>query len=63
MGRLEELVRKLKDVLHNRVDSNLTGIARACLVDLPTDRALTADEFMALQAKHVRTEADRMAIR
>ena len=56
-------MRKLKDILHNRVDSNLTGIARTCLVDLPTDRALTADEFMALQAKHVRAEADRMAIR
>lgn len=63
LARLEELVRKLNDMLHNRVDANLTAIARTKLVDLPTDRTLTADEFVALQAKHVRHEAERLAIR
>ena len=57
------MVRKLTDMLHNRVDSNLTAIARTLLVDLPTDRTLTADEFVALQAKHVRAQAERLAIR
>ena len=56
-------MRKLNDMLHNRVDANLTAIARMKLVDLPTDRTLTADEFVALQAKHVRDEAERLAIR
>ena len=63
LARLEELVRKLTDMLHNRVDANLTAIAKTRLVDLPSDRTLTADEFVALQAKHVRTEAERLSIR
>jgi hypothetical protein len=37
--RLEELVRKIVDLLANRVESNLKGIANTKLVELPSDRS------------------------
>ena len=63
LSRLEELVRKLDDMLTNRVEANLGATARTRLVDLPADRSVTADEFVALQAKHVRSQGERLAIR
>ncbi|KAK9794950.1 hypothetical protein WJX73_010224 [Symbiochloris irregularis] len=63
LTRLEELVRKMNDVLQNRVDANLTAIARTCLIDLPTDAPVTSDEFTALQAKHTRADSERLAVK
>ena len=63
LARLEELVRKLDDMLTNRVEANLAASAGTCLVDLPADRSVTADEFVALQAKLVRSQAERLSIR
>ena len=56
-------MRKLDDMLANRVEANLAATARTTLVDLPADRSVTADEFVALQAKLVRSQGDRLAIR
>ena len=63
LARLEELARKVADMLTNRVEANLTASANTRLVDLPGDRSVTADEFVALQAKLVRSQGARLAIR
>jgi hypothetical protein len=38
LGRLEELVRKLVDLVENRVEANLQAIRDTLLVELPADR-------------------------
>lgn len=48
--RLEELVRKIVDLLANRVESNLKGIANTLLVELPSDRSAAA---CPLRAEHL----------
>jgi dynein heavy chain len=48
---LEELVRKVVDLMENRVESNLRAIANTLLVDLPSDRSFTYDDFIASQNK------------
>ena len=50
-------------MLTNCVEANLAASAGTCLVDLPADRSVTADEFVALQAKLVRSQAERLSIR
>jgi dynein heavy chain len=51
LARLEELVRKVVDLVDNRVESNLRAIANTMLVDLPNDKSFTYDEFISSQAK------------
>jgi hypothetical protein len=38
LARLEELVRKVMDIVDNRVEANLQAIQRTLLVELPADR-------------------------
>ncbi len=38
LARLEELVRKLVDLVDNRVEANLQAIRDTLLVELPADR-------------------------
>jgi hypothetical protein len=38
LARLEELVRKLMDIVDNRVQANLDTIRAMLLVELPADR-------------------------
>ena len=49
MSNIQELVRKMNDILHNRIDSNLKEAARVMLVSLPEDQSATPDEFLAMQ--------------
>ena len=39
LAQLEELVRKLDDMLANRVEANMAATSRMSLVDLPADRS------------------------
>ena len=63
LARLEELVRKIRDLVDNRVEANLAAVSRTLLVDLPSDRSFTAEEFVASQAKFLRKQGDMLAIR
>ncbi len=45
--RLEELVRKIVDLLANRVEANLKAIANTMLVELPSDRSAAACLLLA----------------
>lgn len=49
LARLEELVRKVVDLVDNRVEGNLRAIIGTLLVDLPADKSFTYEEFMASQ--------------
>jgi len=51
LARLDELVRKVLDLVDNRVEMNLRAIANTILVDLPTDRSFSYDDFIATQNK------------
>lgn len=42
LARLEELVRKVMDIVDNRVEANLQAIQRTLLVELPADRCAAA---------------------
>lgn len=49
LGALEELVRKINDVIDNRVESNLRAVSATRLVDMPRDKSFTFDDFVAHQ--------------
>lgn len=49
LARSEELVRKVGDIQANRIAANLSAVARARLLDLPSDQTFTYDEFVAQQ--------------
>jgi dynein heavy chain len=58
LASLEELINKLNDVLENRVDANLKVVSRTLLIDLPSDRSFSFEDFVATQAKFI-TEASK----
>lgn len=49
LGRVEDLIVKINDIVENRVDKNLKIIARTILVDLPDDKSVTLDDFVSMQ--------------
>ena len=63
LARLEELVRKIKDLIDHRVEANLSSISKMRLVDLADDRSFAYDEFVTTQAKFVRKQAETLAIK
>ncbi len=63
LARLEELVRKVVDLVDNRVESNLRAIANTMIVELPSDRSFTYDEFVTTQARFQKKQAEQLAIR
>lgn len=63
LARLEELVRKVVDLTENRVDSNLGAISSTLLVELPTDRSFTYEEFVSTQNRFQKKQAELLAIR
>ena len=63
LHRLEDLVRKINDILDNRVEANLQSISKMRLVDLPVDRSFTYEDFVATQAKFVKKQAETLAVK
>ena len=63
LARLEELGRKVVDLLTNRVDANLQAIANTVLVDLPADRSFTYDDFISSQLKFQSKVSEQLQIR
>ena len=58
MQALDELVRKVSDMLTNRVEANVTRLGRTRLVRLPTDQTVTIDDFKSHQSKMIRARAN-----
>lgn len=63
LRRLEEVIIKAKDVVDNRIEKNLKLISRAVLIDLPMDRAVTLEVFVAMQEQSVRIVTDQLVER
>ncbi|CAG9462434.1 unnamed protein product [Pedinophyceae sp. YPF-701] len=63
MGSLEELVRKVTDMLDNRVEANLKKLSRAKMVSMPTDQTVTFEDFMLTQSKFIKRKLETMIIR
>lgn len=63
LQRLEDLVRKINDILDNRVEANLQSISKMRLVDLPVDRSFTYEDFVATQAKFVKKQTETLAVK
>mgnify|MGYP002834821241 CR=1 FL=1 len=58
LRRLEELITKVNDIVDNRIEKNLKIISRAILVELPDDREVTLDDFVAMQETTVREKTN-----
>uniref|UniRef100_A0A383W453 AAA+ ATPase domain-containing protein n=1 Tax=Tetradesmus obliquus TaxID=3088 RepID=A0A383W453_TETOB len=63
LARLEELVRKVMDIVDNRMEANLQAIQRTLLVELPADRSFTYEEFITAQDKFQKAQAQPLAVR
>eukprot|EP00854_Cymbomonas_tetramitiformis_P001067 gene1068-1616_t len=62
MGCLEELIYKINDIADNRIEANLKMVSRTLLIDLPSDRSFTFEDFVATQAKYVNKMATSLVI-
>jgi len=62
-ARIEELIRKLCDVLDNRVEANLKVVSRTLLVDLPSDRSFNFEEFVETQSKFAKKQSELLLIK
>lgn len=60
---LEELVRKVNDILDNRVEANIRTISRSSLISLPTDSTITFEEFVTGQSRHIKQQTELLKIR
>ena len=54
--KLDDLVTKIRDLIHNRIERNLKIVSNMKLVDLPTDDILALDKFCAVQEKMVKSQ-------
>jgi hypothetical protein len=61
VARAEALVRNVNDIVEHRIEANLRAVARTLLVDLPSDRCFTLDEFVAAQTAFVGAQAAALA--
>eukprot|EP01042_Synura_sphagnicola_P000006 gene6-7_t len=54
LAKLEDLVTKINDIVENRIHKNLKLIGRSILVNLPTEKSVTLDEFVSMQETAVK---------
>ena len=63
LASLEELVRKIDDIIDNRVESNLKAMGNTRLVDLPQDKSFTFDDFVAHQSDFIKARTGELVVR
>jgi dynein heavy chain len=63
LKRLEEMVIKINDIVDNRIQKNLKLLSRMILVSLPNERAVTLDEFVAMQEASVKASTFQLSMR
>jgi len=57
LHRLEQLVHNINDIIENRIEKNLKQVSKTVLVNLPSDRSYTLEEFVAMQEEHIAVQA------
>eukprot|EP00960_Hanusia_phi_P069522 767109-Hanusia_phi.AAC.3 len=60
LGNFEELVKKINDLIENRVESNLKYISKTLLVDIQSDSSFTLDQFVTMQEKVTKKKTQMM---
>jgi hypothetical protein len=60
---LEELIDKINDILDNRVDANLKVVSRTMLIDLPSDRSFSFEDFVETQTKFIKKASGSLGIK
>eukprot|EP00899_Mesostigma_viride_P009796 jgi/Mesvir1/18818/Mv04309-RA.2 len=63
LARLEELIRKINDMVENRVEANLKAISKTLLVDLPPDKSFTFEDFVTTQGRFIKKQTELMDVR
>jgi dynein heavy chain len=63
LQRLEDLIRKINDIVDNRIDANLKSISKTVLIDLPPDRSFTFEDFVTTQSRFIKRQSEVMEIR
>ncbi|CAD7698753.1 unnamed protein product [Ostreobium quekettii] len=63
LARLEELVRKINDLVQNRVEANLKAISKTVMVDLPSERSFTYEDFINTQGKFIKKQGEMLGVR
>jgi dynein heavy chain, axonemal len=63
LSRLDELVSKINDIIENRIQKNLRMISKTILVSLPSERAVTVEEFVVMQETAVKNATNFFAMK
>jgi dynein heavy chain len=57
------LVRKIGDIVDNRIESNLKAVSSTRLVDLPRDKSFTFDDFVSHQSAFIKSRTAELVVR
>ena len=58
LGKLEQLIININDIMENRIENNLKTLSKTVLVDLPQDaHTFSLDEFVEMQEKWIKHES------
>ena len=61
LGRLEQLTKKVADLMENRIEANLKIVARTLLVSLPGEKqTVSLDDFVDMQEEHVKAVTENL---
>ena len=60
LQRLEELVRKINDVICNEIEPNLAIIAATGLLDLPSQQTFDLEDFAAVQGRFASKQTEAL---
>lgn len=56
-------MRKIVDLIQNRIENNMEAIRNTMLIHLPADRSFTYEEFISTQIKFNKKQSETLAIR
>jgi dynein heavy chain len=63
LRKLDDMVKKLNDIVANRIQKNLKKISKTVLVTLPTDRSISLDEYVNMQESFVKSNTHQLAMK
>lgn len=61
--KLEDLVRRIRDIINNRIESKLKQVSKSILIELDNNKSFSYEEFISTQNKYIKKQSDQIAVR
>lgn len=61
--KLEDLVRRVRDIINNRIESKLKQVSKSILIELDNNKSFSYEEFISTQNKYIKNQSNQIAVR